>query len=98
MYIKDAVTNACPLTVEDLIKKMIDCVQAVPAGYLKPVVEASIKRSQSVDLGGLGEYTVVLENLKTVAIPKRKIIALSISSAAFNRMVLLSNVDNQADT
>lgn len=34
---------------------MIDCVQAVPPGYLKPVVEASIKRSQSLDLGGLGK-------------------------------------------
>lgn len=55
LYIKDAVTNACPMTMDDLVKKMIDCVQAVPPGYLKPVVEASIKRSQSLDLGGLGK-------------------------------------------
>lgn len=58
LYIKDAVTNACPMTMDDLVKKMIDCVQAVPPGYLKPVVEASIKRSQSLDLGGLGKISI----------------------------------------
>lgn len=70
MYIKEAVTNACPMSIDDLVKKMIDCVQAVPPGYLKPVVEASIKRSQSLDLGGLGKtynistVTIIFKTLK----------------------------------
>ncbi|XP_039279811.1 tropomyosin-1, isoforms 33/34 isoform X4 [Nilaparvata lugens] len=53
LYIKDTVISDNILTVEQLMEKLVEAVSKVPASYLEPVVEASIKRSQSLDLGTL---------------------------------------------
>lgn len=63
-YIREAVTNANPLSPEELIKKLIDAVQAVPTKLMKPVVEASIKRSQSIDLTTIGNLLLMHEHVK----------------------------------
>lgn len=56
IYIKDTVTASNILSVDQLLKKLIDAVQQVPKQFLEPVVEASIKRSHSLDLGSLSKY------------------------------------------
>lgn len=40
------------------MKKLIDAVQQVPKQFLEPVVEASIKRSHSLDLGSLSKKII----------------------------------------
>lgn len=59
MYLREAVTSANPLSIDELVHKLMDTVSAVPPDFLEPVVEASIKRSQSMqsmDLSHAGEY------------------------------------------
>lgn len=61
MFLREAVTQANPLSVDELVHKLLDTVNAVPPDFLEPVVEASIKRSQSMqslDLSHAGRYLI----------------------------------------
>ncbi|XP_014288971.1 troponin I 2 isoform X1 [Halyomorpha halys] len=48
LFLREAVTQANPLSIDELLHKLLDTVNAVPQDFLEPVVEASIKRSQSM--------------------------------------------------
>ncbi|KAL1122538.1 hypothetical protein AAG570_002868 [Ranatra chinensis] len=49
LFLKEAITSANPMSMEELTQKLIDTVTHVPPDFLEPVVEASIKRSQSME-------------------------------------------------
>ena len=49
-------TTANPMSLEELTQKLIDTVSHVPPDFLEPVVEASIKRSQSMEQLSISEY------------------------------------------
>uniref|UniRef100_A0A1B6JU10 Uncharacterized protein n=1 Tax=Homalodisca liturata TaxID=320908 RepID=A0A1B6JU10_9HEMI len=47
LYLKETVTSVHPSTVEEFVQNLIGTLQHVPEEYLKPVIEANIKRAAS---------------------------------------------------
>jgi hypothetical protein len=61
LFLREAVTTANPMSLDELTQKLIDTVSHVPPDFLEPVVEASIKRSQSMEQLSISECLLLFE-------------------------------------
>lgn len=52
LYLKDVVSHENPISVEDLVEKLMNAVTVIPQPLLKSVVKAELKKQQSQDEGG----------------------------------------------